>query len=104
MKSSFRLSLVASAVILGVATSAPVFAEENTKDDIETITIIGDSSKAQKVAGSAHIVTEAELEEFKYSDVNRAMRQVPGVYVQLEDGLGLRPNIGLRGTGTSRAR
>lgn len=102
MKSSFRLSLVASSVILGVAASVPALAEESTKDDIETITIIGDSSNAQKVAGSAHIVTETELEEFKYSDVNRAVRQIPGVYVQLEDGLGLRPNIGLRGTGTSR--
>ncbi|WP_223670898.1 TonB-dependent receptor family protein [Kangiella shandongensis] len=101
MKSSFHFSLVASAVTLGLATS-PVLAEETSSEDIETITIIGDSSHALKVAGSAHVVTEAELEEFKYSDVNRAMRQVPGVYIQLEDGLGLRPNIGLRGTGTSR--
>ena len=102
MNTMSRLSLVASAVILGGAFTAPVLAEESNSDDIETITIIGDSSKAKIAAGSAHIVTEAELEEFKYSDVNRAIRQVPGVYVQLEDGLGLRPNIGLRGTGTSR--
>lgn len=106
MKTAFHLNIVASAVVLGLVSTAPAFAEESTKnsdsDDLDTITIIGNSSSALKVAGSAHVVTEADLEEFKYSDVNRAIRQVPGVYVQEEDGLGLRPNIGLRGTGTSR--
>lgn len=103
MKTAFHLNIVVSAVIFGVAGVTPVMAEEEANSDIETITIIGDSSNTQKVAGSAHVVTEAELEKFKYSDVNRAIRQVPGIYVQLEDGLGLRPNIGIRGTGTSRS-
>ena len=102
MKPTFRLSLLASAIIVGMTSTSSVLAEEKASDDLEVITIIGDSSNTKKIAGSAHIVTEAELEQFKYSDVNRAVRQVPGVYIQLEDGLGLRPNIGLRGTGTSR--
>ncbi|AOE50636.1 TonB-dependent receptor family protein [Kangiella sediminilitoris] len=101
MKTPFLLNTVAAATVLGL-TATSALAEEQASDDIETITIIGNSSNTLKVAGSAHVVTEEDLEEFKYSDVNRAMRQVPGVYIQLEDGLGLRPNIGLRGTGTSR--
>ena len=66
MKAPFHLSIVASAVILGTAIATPAIAEEKQKEDLETITIIGDSSSAKKVAGSAHIVTEAELEAFKY--------------------------------------
>ena len=48
------------------------------------------------------VVSELELRQFDDTDIHRAIARVPGVYVQEEDGLGLRPNIGVRGTGLSR--
>ncbi|WP_234836200.1 TonB-dependent receptor plug domain-containing protein [Sinorhizobium meliloti] len=42
------------------------------------------------------------MERFSYSDPNRVLRQIPGVYLQEEEGFGLRPNIGIRGSGTDR--
>ena len=45
---------------------------------------------------------EATLKKFNYRDVNRVLRQVPGVYLVEEEGFGLRPNIGIRGSGTDR--
>ena len=48
------------------------------------------------------VVSELELRQFDDTDIHRAIARIPGVYVQEEDGLGLRPNIGVRGTGLSR--
>ena len=46
--------------------------------------------------GSAHLIDEHELDRQHYSDINRILGQTPGVYIQEEDGFGLRPNIGIR--------
>ena len=48
------------------------------------------------------VVSESELKQFNHTDIHRVVSRIPGVYVQEEDGLGLRPNIGVRGTGLSR--
>ena len=48
------------------------------------------------------VVSELELRQFNHTDIHRVVSRIPGVYVQEEDGLGLRPNIGIRGTGLER--
>jgi Fe(3+) dicitrate transport protein len=69
--------------------------------DFET-TIIG-GRENNRVTGSAHEVSEEQLERYEYDDIHRVMKQVPGVYVREEDGFGLRPNIGLRGANSDRS-
>jgi Fe(3+) dicitrate transport protein len=66
-------------------------------------TILGSEVNAKRIAGSAHRVTNKELEKLEYDDVHRILKQVPGVYVRDEDGYGLRPNIGLRGANSDRS-
>ncbi len=56
-----------------------------------------------RVAGSAHVVTEKDLETFEYDDIERQLLQVPGVTTRGEDGFGLRPNIGMRGVNSDRS-
>ncbi len=53
--------------------------------------------------GLGHYVPAAVLRKFNHTDIHKILQNVPGVYFQEEDGFGLRPNIGLRGTSTERS-
>ncbi|MDP4997756.1 MAG: TonB-dependent receptor [Saprospiraceae bacterium] len=53
--------------------------------------------------GLGHYVPAAVLRKFSHTDIHKILQNVPGVYFQEEDGFGLRPNIGLRGTSTERS-
>lgn len=81
---------------------AGVNSSEVSEDD--TIYVIGSKEKAFYTPGSATFIDQKELEVFNYQDVSRVLDKVPGVYIQEEDGLGLRPNIGLRGAHPHRSK
>jgi Fe(3+) dicitrate transport protein len=70
----------------------------------EQLTIVGGAENVDNVPGSAHYISEAELERQDYTDIHRILRQIPGVNIQEEEGFGLRPNIGMRGTGVERSQ
>ena len=71
----------------------------------ERVMVIGDPAAIRDIPGSAHFITRSQMDEKKslYGDIHRMLRQVPGVNIQEEDGFGLRPNIGLRGSGAERS-
>jgi len=70
---------------------------------LDEVTIIGHRRDPADIPGSAHVIGQKELQTFLQSDVMRVLRTVPGVYLQEEDGFGLRPNIGIRGSGLDRS-
>jgi len=70
---------------------------------LQPITIFGTAQTARDVAGGASMVSPEDLEEFETTDIVRALRRVPGVSLQIEDGWALRPNISIRGTATERS-
>lgn len=77
---------------------------ENLKEVIiSTDAIVGSKFKAKNKAGSTYFISPKELKRFNYDDVSRILRTVPGVTIQEEDGFGLRPNIGMRGTSPNRS-
>lgn len=73
--------------------------------EIETVRVIGLTPQSElSKPNSAHVISSDKVEQQQQTDANRVLKQVPGVYIQEEDGLGLRPNIGLRGTHPHRSR
>ena len=71
----------------------------------ERVMVIGKASEVGDIPGSAHYIDQEKLEsqQLAYDDIHQILRQVPGVNIQEEDGYGLRPNIGMRGTGAERS-
>lgn len=65
--------------------------------------LIGGTFKAKNIAGSTYFITPEEMKRYNYNDINRILKVVPGVNIVEEEGFGLRPSIGLRGTSPSRA-
>ena len=70
---------------------------------ITTDAIVGSKFKAKNKAGSTYFIAPKELKTFNYDDVSRILRTVPGLTIQEEEGFGLRPNIGMRGTSPDRS-
>lgn len=88
-----------SGLLLMVVT--PVLAD--TAKYLEEITIVGQRSAEKQIPGAAQYIGPADLEQHVYSDIQRILRQAPGVSLQIEDGYGLRPNISIRGVATERS-
>jgi Fe(3+) dicitrate transport protein len=97
MPKRFSRNLLALAVM---SAPAAAMAQEQSLNEL---VIIGDEASASALPGSAHVVSEEDLATMKYSDVHQVVREVPGVYYLQEEGYGLRPNIGIRGSGSGRS-
>lgn len=97
--------LRASVATILAATSAAALADDEgtaAASPLERIVISAQRIDASSVGGSVAFLDSARLEEHSYGDVNRILRQVPGLNIVEEEGFGIRPSIGIRGSGTDR--
>ncbi|MGD9601989.1 MAG: TonB-dependent receptor family protein [Gammaproteobacteria bacterium] len=69
----------------------------------ESMEVIGSPRRLPEIAGSATLINSEELNLSRVMTINEALRKAPGVVVRDEEGLGLRPNIGLRGLNPTRS-
>jgi Fe(3+) dicitrate transport protein len=79
--------------------AAPPAAAADTPIDV---TVVG--TRLGRTPGSAHVIGNKQLERFEYDDPTAVLMSTPGLYVRTEDGMGLRPNIGLRGVNPDRSK
>jgi len=94
--------LVLSVMFLSITS----FAQNTQKDtlrslELSSVTIV--ANKAKSIPGSGQYIGSRKLEKLNQSNVNNVLRIIPGVNIRDEEGFGLRPNIGLRGTSVNRS-
>jgi Fe(3+) dicitrate transport protein len=70
---------------------------------LEEVSIIGTEQDARKLAGTGSVIDSKQIAIEAARDINQLLKTVPGVYIQEEDGYGLRPNIGIRGATSERS-
>ena len=89
--------------LLTILFFAPAFADEDTEEIIESVTIIGSAEDLRKLAGSGQVISNDDLLKAMDTDIQKILTAVPGIYMRTEEGYGLRPNISIRGTAIERS-
>lgn len=96
------LPLAVSVFYANAALSADMTSEDAV--ELQNVYITGGANELLTQPGSATLIDDVALEQFEYTDIHRVLNAVPGVNLQEEDGYGLRPNIGMRGTAPERSK
>jgi len=95
VRSSYSLSALLFSS-LSLAANGPV--------ELQQVYITGGQDEINTLPGSATLIDQMSLEQFEYTDIHRVLNEVPGINIQEEDGYGLRPNIGMRGSTAERSK
>ncbi|MEN9725971.1 MAG: hypothetical protein RL434_337 [Pseudomonadota bacterium] len=104
MKPHVSERLPALLVLACMAHALPASANGATVTGrLPTVEVVGSSDRLPDIAGSASIIDNKEIKQSHAFTVNEALRKMPGVNVRDEEGIGLRPNIGLRGLNPTRS-
>lgn len=77
-------------------------ADGEDADDAMDVVVMG--SRAARASGSVQVMNEKKLGRFEHDDPHQILLAAPGVYLRMEDGFGLRPNIGIRGASSDRSK
>jgi Fe(3+) dicitrate transport protein len=84
-------------------SSAVESAADTNTDSIEQISIFGSAAAVSKLPGSGAYISKEMLDTYAVTDIQRILSATAGVYFVEEDGYGLRPNIGMRGSSSDRS-
>lgn len=93
-------TVLAAAVLPAVADTPAAAAPTRTFADV---VVIGTRSALDRIPGAGQILDRELLDESRVYTINEALRKVPGIYARDEEGMGLRPNIGIRGLNPTRS-
>jgi Fe(3+) dicitrate transport protein len=89
--------------ILGPDTATIVRSSRDSVARLPGLTVIGSAEDRDRIPGSAQTLDRVTLARARVFTTNEALRKVSGVTVRDEEGLGLRPNISIRGLNPTRS-
>lgn len=88
-------------ITAALAMAGAAAAEDTTR--LSDVAVIGSKEAATELPGSASYIDRQDITRQGYDDINRILRETPGVYVREEDGYGIFPNISIRGADPGRS-
>lgn len=91
-------------LLAGVIVSSTAWAQQDSlgaEAPLPEVTIVG--RQGFSLPGAGQVINARKLAMLNQPDVNKVLRTVPGVNIRDEEGFGLRPNIGMRGTQVNRS-
>lgn len=71
--------------------------------DVQAEQLVGSEEERRRIPGAFFRLSSEDLLASRVFTTNEALRKVPGLVVRDEEGLGLRPNIGMRGLNPTRS-
>ncbi len=74
-----------------------------TRRTLATVEVVAKDTEGRPAEGSSSVLDSTVLVSGRALSVNEALRKVAGVTVRDEEGFGLRPNIGIRGSNPTRS-
>lgn len=83
-----------------------LLADEINRDEtiiLPRVDVIGNQIQLLKLPSSATVIDQEALESSHVFTTNEALRKAPGLVVRDEEGIGMRPNIGVRGLNPTRS-
>jgi Fe(3+) dicitrate transport protein len=84
------------------SAEAPSAAATASGTPTTEVTVLG--ARTRRTPGADYVISARHRERQKYDDPLAVLRMAPGVVARTEDGIGLRPNIGLRGANPDRSK
>jgi Fe(3+) dicitrate transport protein len=103
MRASHRFALLPCCLAPLSALAQRDLPPRDSATRLPGMTIIGSPSDRSRIPGGAQVIDRATLQRARVLTTNEALRKVSGVTVRDEEGLGLRPNIGIRGLNPTRS-
>lgn len=97
----YKRSILTAMTLAAISTQT--LAEDTQVQSLDAFTVIGSKEAARGLPGSAAYIDNEQINTEAATDIHQLMKTVPGVYVREEEGLGLRPNIGIRAAAPGRS-
>ncbi|MBL6664301.1 MAG: TonB-dependent receptor [Rickettsiales bacterium] len=108
MKKIIRIILLISLLPIIILYSSISLAK-NSPQTLPSITVTATNTEDDyfkshiQDTGAIEIIDNQEIYKKQSNDINRILRDVPSLNLQEEDGYGIRPNIGIRGSRNDRS-